>query len=391
MTTKKASSGSVKAISLFSGAGGMDLGLIHAGFEISACIEIDPNCCNTLRSAAEKDKRNTIVVEGDIRKVDPETLRQQLKIKPGELVLLCGGSPCQSFSQIGKRQCLEDDRGQLLFEFVRFAKVFKPRAILLEQVKGLLNAPDLNGVRGGVYQLLLTELEKLGYHAKMQIINASKYGVAQYRERVFIVATHDEGFHFPTPSHGEVVAGILPMFKIDPIVTVGDALKGLDKPVLKGKTSSDPNHVDVTPDGDRRRINGVSEGSHLARELHLPAEQRGRLTKKDTTKYLRLSRKDASNTLRCGEIFFHPSQNRYLTPREYMRIHGYPDDYILKGPIRSRSGRVRDLDQHRQVANSVPPPVAQVIGTAILKHLSSAKKPAQRKGSPYKEELRMNG
>ncbi|HAA28382.1 MAG TPA: hypothetical protein DCE56_12720, partial [Cyanobacteria bacterium UBA8553] len=68
-----------------------------------------------------------------------------------------------------------------------------------------------------------------------------------------------------------------------------------------------------------------------------------------------MSREEPALTLRCGEIFFHPTEDRYLTPREYMRLHGYPDEYLLKGPIRGRSGRVRHLDQHRQVANSVPP------------------------------------
>ncbi|MFO0108808.1 MAG: DNA cytosine methyltransferase, partial [bacterium] len=84
----------------------------------------------------------------------------------------------------------------------------------------------------------------------------------------------------------------------------------------------------------------------------------------------RLSFSEPSLTLRCGEIFFHPVEDRYLTPREYMRIHGYPDNYFLKGPVRGRSGKVRYLDQHRQIANSVPPPVAYAIATEITKFLT---------------------
>lgn len=121
------------------------------------------------------------------------------------------------------------------------------------------------------------------------------------------------------------------------------------------------------------RIHGVPEGAHLAAQHHLPAEQRCNLTKKDTTKFRRLSRNDLALTLRCGEIFFHPTEDRYLTPREYMRLHGYPDDYVLKGPIRGRSGRVRNLDQHRQIANSVPPPVAKTIGKEILRTIECQK------------------
>ncbi|GAA6618440.1 DNA cytosine methyltransferase [Scytonema sp. NUACC26] len=176
------------ALSLFSGAGGLDLGLMQAGFDILACIEIDPHCCHTSRASANRDGRSTRVIEDDIRNVEPTQLMGELLLLPGKLDLLCGGSPCQSFSQIGKRGCLEDERGTLLFEFVRFAQVLQPKVILIEQVKGLLNAPDRNGKIGGVYELLQMQLQELGYELKMKVIRAVEYGVAQMRERVFIVA-----------------------------------------------------------------------------------------------------------------------------------------------------------------------------------------------------------
>ncbi|MBQ2175220.1 MAG: DNA cytosine methyltransferase, partial [Alphaproteobacteria bacterium] len=71
------------------------------------------------------------------------------------------------------------------------------------------------------------------------------------------------------------------------------------------------------------------------------------------------------------EIFYHPTEDRYLTPREYMRIHGFPDNYVLRGPIRRRSGSVKDLDQHRQIGNSVPPPLAKVVATKIKEVIST--------------------
>ena len=121
----------------------------------------------------------------------------------------------------------------------------------------------------------------------------------------------------------------------------------------------------MTPKRDRERIHGVPEGKNLSSQTHLPKEQIGGLTKKDTTKFLRVSREKPSNTLRGGEIFYHPIEDRYLTPREYMRIHGYPDDYVLRGPIRGRSGTVKNLDQHRQVGNSVPPPLARQVAEKV--------------------------
>lgn len=360
------------ALSLFSGAGGLDVGVLQAGFDVLACIEIDPHCCATLRDAVKRECRSTRVLETDIRTIDPKSLMLELSLEPGELDLLCGGSPCQSFSQIGKRECLEDERGMLLFEFIRFAETFKPKAIMLEQVKGLLNAPDNAGVIGGVYSLLMAKLKALGYEPKMRVIKAAQYGVAQMRERVFIVSTMDGAcFEFPEPTRGDPKKQMQTLFPLQPYATVKEALGGVGKPIPNNGHLPDDSHIDITPAGDRRRIHGVPEGSHLAKELHLPAEQRCKLTKKDTTKFRRLSWSEPSNTLRCGEIFFHPTEDRYLTPREYMRLHGYPDTYLLKGPIRGRSGRVRHLDQHRQIANSVPPPVARVIAEAIKEALDT--------------------
>jgi len=359
------------ALSLFSGAGGMDIGIMKAGFSVIACIELDPHCCETLRAAAAREGRDTKVIENDIRQVDPKELMSQLKLRAGQLDLLCGGPPCQAFSQIGKQEALADERGLLLFQVARFADVFKPKAILIEQVKGLLTAKDERGNKGEVFQMLLTELNQLGYVPKWKVINAAEYGVPQLRKRVFVVATRKpNGFEFPLPTHGppEETSGL---FALPPYATVGRAIAGLCPPTDKNGKGRDCCHVDVTPAGDRFRIKGVPEGSFLARETHLPKEQRRNLTAKDTTKFLRLSKSKPANTLRCGEIFFHPTDDRYLTPREYLRIHGYPDTYVLRGPIRGRSGRVRALDQHRQVANSVPPPVATVLASEIKKVLDA--------------------
>jgi DNA (cytosine-5)-methyltransferase 1 len=237
-----------------------------------------------------------------------------------------------------------------------------------------LKAPDKSGKNGGVLKSIKNQLEELGYRFRQQILNSADYGVAQVRERVFIVATKvRHSFSFPLPTHRKLDSQ-LSLFPLNHYVTVGQALKGLNSPSTDKKNLPEDSHIDITPAGDRRRIHGVLEGSFLARELHLPASQRCKLTKKDTTKFRRLSFSEPSLTLRCGEIFFHPVEDRYLTPREYMRIHGYPDTYLLKGPVRGRSGRVRHLDQHRQVANSVPPPVAYAIAKEIDKFLTSKQK-----------------
>ena len=319
--------GKLTAFSIFSGAGGMDIGVMQAGFEILACVELDHNCCDTLRENIKRENRSTKVYEGDIRTFDPKSIMNDLSINEGQIDLLFGGPPCQAFSQIGKQLSLQDDRGMLLYQVVRYAEALKPYAIMMEQVKGLLTAKDLNGNQGGVFKSFVEQLEAFGYAPKWKVMLAAEYGVPQLRERVILVAT---------------------------------PLKKTDTSIIP-----DNSHYDVTPKRDRERINGVPEGKNLSSQLQLPIEQRGRLTKKDTTKFLRLNRNKPSNTLRGGEIFYHPIADRYLTPREYMRIHGFPDNYVLRGPIRGRTGTVKDLDQHRQIGNAVPPPLAKSVALQI--------------------------
>ena len=354
---------SLLAVSLFSGGGGMDIGVEHAGFRNLACVESDHNAVETLRLNAQERRVEIKIVEADIRTVDPLDLAS-----PG-IDLLYGGPPCQAFSLIGKRGSLCDNRGMLLFEMIRFTKTLRPRALLLEQVKGLLSAPDEKGERGGVFKRFTRELEELGYCVKWATLCAADYGVPQLRERVFVVATPgSNGFTFPPPTHAESPEDT-PLLSLKPYVGVGTVIKDLPRPVRKGETPHVPNHVDVTPDRDRERIHPVREGGFLAGTPDASPELKRNLTKKDTTKYRRLHRLEPSLTLRCGEIFFHPVEDRYLTPREYLRIHGYLDSHVLCGPIRSRSGTVKSLDQHRLVANSVPPPLAHVIAAQIAKVL----------------------
>lgn len=356
------------AISLFSGAGGIDIGIRNAGFAILACIERDPFCCETLRTNIDREQLPTQVLEADIRHIDPFALMADMHVQPGELDLLFGGPPCQAFSQIGKRLSVNDERGMLLFEMTRFAAALRPRVILIEQVKGLLNALDHHGTPGGVLAMLVQELQSLGYRVTWQVLVAADYGVPQLRQRVFIVATRSSyHFTFPEPTHAADQR--MPLFAMPGYRTVGDVIADLPQPATKESYSGTDSHVDITPAGDRFRIHGVPEGEHLASQHHLSMEQRRNLTKKDTTKFRRMKRSDPAITLRCGEVFFHPTEDRYLTVREYMRIHTYPDTYILKGAIRGRSGQVKNLDQYRQIANSVPPLLAELLGSAIMECL----------------------
>lgn len=126
----------------------MDIGIRQAGFDVLAEIELDEHCISTLRAAAARDNLKTNVIHADIKTIDENVLMSELNIKNGELDLLFGGPPCQSFSLAGKQLGLCDARGQLLFEIIRFAKKIKPKVILIEQVKGLLSSKGENNRRG---------------------------------------------------------------------------------------------------------------------------------------------------------------------------------------------------------------------------------------------------
>lgn len=360
-------------VSLFSGIAGLDEGLHQAGFEPIFCSELDSHAFESLANWCSRRKVNPIL-ERDINTVNPYDLKKTFAMKDGDLDLLAGGPPCQSFSLIGSRKSMDDDRGLLLLKMLEFAKVFKPKAILIEQVKGLLSAKGADGKSGSAINYIVNELKELGYTVNYKVLCAADYGVPQLRDRVFIVGfLGSHQFTFPLPTYKNPLKNNVYNDLFDrknSYLTVRDAIADLPKPVKKGEHAAIPSHVDITPSRDIERINGVPEGECLARQLHLPADQRQRLNpEKDTTKFRRMAWDKPALTLRGGEAFYHPTENRYLTPREYLRLHGFKDEHVIFGPIRGRSGSVRDLDQHRLVANAVPPPLAKAVAEEIFKQM----------------------
>ena len=341
-----------KAISLFSGAGGMDIGVGKAGFNNVCSIEMDPHCASTLR----RNSSRMAVWQVDVRALDPKRTLDSLELAIGDVALLHGGPPCQSFSQIGHKRGLDDPRGRLAFEMVRFAEVLRPAAIMLEQVPAFLATEAADGMT--VLDMMQEAFFSIGYDTHASVLNALEFDVPQRRKRAVIVAVPaGQSFAFPEPKRTIVTR------------TAGDALEGLPKAMPPNREPLAPNHVDVTPDRDRYRISFVPEGLWLSKATGAPSDVVRRLTPKDSTKFRRLDRNKPSLTLRCGEALYHPTENRYITPREAARLQGFPDDYILEGPIRRRTGVVKNLDQHRQVANAVPPPLSMAVASSVKSEL----------------------
>lgn len=133
-----------KVVSLFSGAGGLDIGLEATGrFVVVAAVDSDPAACETLRlnrDAGRTACREMRVYEMDIKALEPERVMEDLGLAPGELDLLAGGPPCQTFSSAGKRGSVQDTRGTLIWDFLRFVEVMRPKFFLMENVRPLLSA-----------------------------------------------------------------------------------------------------------------------------------------------------------------------------------------------------------------------------------------------------------
>ena len=126
----------LQALSLFAGAGGLDIGVDRAGFKTTCSIELDPHCVSTL----ERNARGKRVWQVDVRALDPERVADVLGFRRENLALLHGGPPCQPFSQIGKQRGLDDPQGLLAFEMFRFAEALRPAAVMIEQVPRFLQA-----------------------------------------------------------------------------------------------------------------------------------------------------------------------------------------------------------------------------------------------------------
>jgi DNA (cytosine-5)-methyltransferase 1 len=324
------------AIDIFSGAGGLSTGLHMAGWNVVAALEIEENAAETYK----KNFPSTNVMNTDVSKVDFKQFQG--------IDLLAGGPPCQPFSVAGKQQAAADSR-DMVPQFIRAVKEAKPKAFLMENVRGLVTAKHRTYAMSALHQL-----EQLGYSVYWTVLDAASYGTPQHRERVmFVGLPKNTFFNFPRPIHGSSS----PL----PYITVQQALTNVpqDMPNNAIVTYAKKPVLRLSPWAGLY-VNGQGRPLNMnAPSLTIPASAGGNRTHildsegtlLEYHRYLMNGGKPRSGTVEGV---------RRLTVRESARLQSFPDSYIFTG-TKSR--------QYNQVGNAVPPLLAKAIGSAIQKAL----------------------
>ena len=389
---KKAINREYTLIDLFCGAGGLSCGLKQSGFNSLLSMDID----SVYASTYKLNNPNTEVITQDIRTLDSLSIKKITGLTTGSLDLLAGGPPCQGFSINAPIRSLDDQRNHLFKEFLRIASIFMPKAILIENVPGIVSLG-----KGTVVKSIYKELESLGYSVGHKILFAGHYGIPQLRFRTVFLAFRDATeIKFPSPTHAadavanfsgakELCQTVTAEMTLHSKVTVSQAIS--DLPPLKPGESI--NHVPYTMpplskyqellrnDSDfiynhacarlgkanLERLQHIPQGGSwrdIPFEL-LPAGLKRARRSDHTKRYGRLHPDALCSTIltKCDPhwgSFFHPIQDRALSVREAARIQSFPDHYKFTGNI---------TQQFEQVGNAVPPLLAKAIGEQIARIL----------------------
>ena len=327
-------------IELFAGAGGLALGLELAGFEEIGLVEFDNKACDTLRL----NRPNWNVIEEDVVEVSKRDLLKEFNIKKGELDLLSGGYPCQSFSYAGKKLGLEDVRGTMFYYYAEFLRQLHPKMFLAENVKGLTTHDG-----GRTIQTMVNVFEELGYTVEWKVLNALDYGVAEKRQRVIIIGIRNDlkdkvKFEYPIPHEYKPVLR-------DVLQNVPDS-PGAKYPESKKKV------FDLVPPGGYWKDLPDDVAREYMKSCYFMGGGRTGIAR-------RLSWDEPCLTLTTSPMMkqtdrCHPDESRPFTTREYARIQSFPDDWKFAGTV----GAI-----YKQIGNAVPVNLAKCVGEEMMKAL----------------------
>lgn len=379
-TTKSdASKAKSSMISLFTGAGGLDIGLESTGrFDLLAAVELEPTFCRTLRMNQRRGlfgSRKTKIIQGDLSAFTPEELMHELDLKPGELDVLVGGPPCQSWSTAGRRAGVEDPRGQLIWNYLRYVEVLRPKVFLIENVRGLLSAAlqhrpiaqrPVNGgppltpdeQPGSAFRQWVSDALSIGdgeYRVDSFEVNAVNYGAPQLRERVLIFGNRlDRITPSLDPTHSQRDE------RLEPFRTLADALEGMheEDPVLLDFSPRKKHFLNFVPMGGNWRSmpEEVAQES-MGRAYFAKGGRSGwwRRLSWDLPCPTITTMPNHSSTSLC-----HPEETRVLSVAECARVQEFPDGWEFAGTV---------AEQMKQVGNAVPTRLGKVAGEAIARLL----------------------
>ncbi|GAA9038694.1 DNA cytosine methyltransferase [Helicobacter pylori] len=328
------------SIELFAGAGGLALGLEFAGFNHIGLVKIDKFACSTLK----KNRPLWNVLEKDITTLTEQDLKTAFNVEYGDLDLLSGGCPCQSFSYAGKKLGLEDTRGTMFYYYAKFLKTLKPKMFLFENVRGLISHN-----KGKTFKIICETLENCGYSLHYKVLNALNYGVAQKRERLFIIGIRKDlnyFFNFPKPlKNKKVLKDIL----LDVPKSLGAEYSPKKKEIFN-LVPAGGYWRDIDPQIAKEYMKsswGNNKGGRtgILRRLSL-----------DEPSLTILTTPQMKQTDRC-----HPLEVRPFNIRESARIQSFPDEWEFVGSV---------AQQYKQIGNAVPPLLAEAVGKEIVKTLN---------------------
>ncbi|MGA7497924.1 MAG: DNA cytosine methyltransferase [Isosphaeraceae bacterium] len=360
------------AIDLFAGAGGLSLGFELSGFSIALSVEQTTHAVATYRH----NHPETVLVQDDIRNVDPKRCLREAGITPSRVDALICGLPCQGFSESNRRsRNLGNPRNHLYKDLLRFVRDIRPGHVVVENVAGMQTMAG-----GEVIRRIVEGCERLGYAISSFELNAADFGVPQLRRRIFLVGSLDGEMQAPTPTHWDGARDK---------VTVRDAIE--DLPILRPGSSVEMRGYrklkELSPYqrkmrrglGGRKFVSGhrVTRSSDIVIErfrhirpgqnweaipVHLMDNYKDR-SLCHTGLYHRLVWDKPSKVVGNfrKNMLIHPSQNRGLSVREAARLQSFPDRYDILGPMGA---------QQQQVADAVPPLLAKAVAQVLARRIA---------------------
>ncbi len=368
----QSSKGDVVALSFFTGAMGLDIGLKEEGIEVLLACEIDKFSRETIAT-----NRPQISLIGDIRDYTAEDIRNHARLsRTDEIDLIVGGPPCQAFSSAGSRRGFEDERGNVFLVFLDRVLELSPRYIVIENVRGLLSAPlkhrphgrrgfgypplTPDEEKGGALMHILRTLRAGGYGVSFNLYNAANFGSPQTRERVVLICCRDDVvLPYLTPTHSND-----PDFGLPPWRTV--------RSVLQGMVEKDQEHMNFSEKRLKyyRMLQPGQYWKDLPEELHAEAMGKSFFAGGGKTGfYRRLAWDKPAPTLVTHPAMpatdlAHPTELRPLSVQEYMKIQEFPDDWLIAGNLTER---------YKQIGNAVPISLGRAIARHVLDHMQGKK------------------